>query len=68
MSSWGLRDDVIIGMLGPNRTHERFRLAAYYLTELAFQASRDEPLGWGSSWSGKSRCTLVDNLASRKTR
>jgi hypothetical protein len=26
---------------------ERFRLAAYYLTDLAFQANRDEPLGWG---------------------
>jgi hypothetical protein len=35
--------DVIIGMLGPNPTHERFRLAAYYLTDLAFQAGGDEP-------------------------
>jgi hypothetical protein len=34
-------------MLGTNPTQERFRLAAYYLTDLAFQASRDEPLGWG---------------------
>jgi hypothetical protein len=34
-------------MLGPNPTQERFRLAAYYLTDLAFQASGDEPLGWG---------------------
>jgi hypothetical protein len=33
-------------MLGPNPTQERFRLAAYYLTDLAFQASGDEPLGW----------------------
>jgi hypothetical protein len=33
--------------LGPNPTQERFRLAAYYLTDLAFQASGDEPLGWG---------------------
>jgi hypothetical protein len=32
--------------------HKRFRLATYYLTDLAFQASGDEPLGWGSSWSG----------------
>jgi hypothetical protein len=32
-------------MLGPNPTQERFRLAAYYFTDLAFQASRDEPLG-----------------------
>jgi hypothetical protein len=34
-------------MLGPNPTHERFRLAAYYFTDLAFQASEDGPLGWG---------------------
>jgi hypothetical protein len=34
-------------MLGPNPTQERFRLAAYYLTDLAFQASGDEPLAWG---------------------
>jgi hypothetical protein len=39
--------DVIIGMLGPNPTQEHFRLAAYYLTDLAFQASRDRPLDWG---------------------
>jgi hypothetical protein len=38
--------DVIIGMLGPNPTQERFRLAAYYLTDLAFQANGDGPLGW----------------------
>jgi hypothetical protein len=43
----GFSDDVIVGMLGPNPTQERFRLAAYYLTDLAFQASGDEPLGWG---------------------
>jgi hypothetical protein len=39
--------DVIIGMLGPSPTQERFRLVAYYRTDLAFQASRDRPLGWG---------------------
>jgi hypothetical protein len=39
--------DIIIGMLGPNPTQEHFRLAAYYLSDLAFQASGDEPLGWG---------------------
>jgi hypothetical protein len=33
--------------LGPNPTQERFRLAAYNLTDLAFQASGDGPLGWG---------------------
>jgi hypothetical protein len=43
----GFSDDVIIGMLGPNPTQERFRLAAYYLTDLAFEASGDELLGWG---------------------
>jgi hypothetical protein len=43
----GFSDDVIIRMLGPNPTQERFWLAAYYLTDLAFQASRDGPLGLG---------------------
>jgi hypothetical protein len=28
--------NVIIGMLGPNPTHERFGLASYYLTDLTF--------------------------------
>jgi hypothetical protein len=32
----GFSGDVIIGMLGPNPTQERFRLAAYYLTDLTF--------------------------------
>jgi hypothetical protein len=32
-------DNVIIGMLGPKLTQERFGLSAYYLTDLAFQAS-----------------------------
>jgi hypothetical protein len=32
-------DNIIIGMLGPKPTQERFRLSAYYLTDLAFQAS-----------------------------
>jgi hypothetical protein len=41
----GFLDDIIIGMLGPNPTQEHFRLAAYYLTDLAFHASGDEPLG-----------------------
>jgi hypothetical protein len=43
----GFSNNVIIGMLGPNPTQEHFRLAAYYLTDLAFQASGDEPLAWG---------------------
>jgi hypothetical protein len=34
-------------MLGPNPTQERFRLTAYYLTDLAFQASGEGLLGWG---------------------
>jgi hypothetical protein len=41
----GFSDDIIICMLGPNPTQERFRFAAYYLTNLAFQASGDRPLG-----------------------
>jgi hypothetical protein len=32
----GFSDDDVIGMLGPNPTQEHFRLAAYYLTNLAF--------------------------------
>jgi hypothetical protein len=43
----GFSDDVIVGMLGPNPTLECFRLAAYYLTDLTFQASGDGTLGWG---------------------
>jgi hypothetical protein len=34
-------------MLEPNPTHERFRIAGYYLTDIAFQANGDGPLGWG---------------------
>jgi hypothetical protein len=34
-------------MLGPNPTQEHFRLANYYLTNLAFQASGAEPLACG---------------------
>jgi hypothetical protein len=34
-------------MLGPNPTEEHFRLAAYYLTDLSFQASGAKPLVWG---------------------
>jgi hypothetical protein len=36
-----------MAMLGLNPMQERFRLAAYYLTDLAFQASAAEPLVWG---------------------
>jgi hypothetical protein len=43
----GFSDDVIVSMLGPNPTQEHFRLAAYYLTDLAFRTSGDGPLGWG---------------------
>jgi hypothetical protein len=43
----GFSDETIIVMLGPNSMQERFRLTAYYLTDLAFQASGDELLGWG---------------------
>jgi hypothetical protein len=43
----GFSDETIISMLGPNPTQEHFRLAAYYLADLAFQASGAEPLAWG---------------------
>jgi hypothetical protein len=33
-----------MAMLWPSPTQERFRLVAYYLTDLAFQASGAEPL------------------------
>jgi hypothetical protein len=32
----GFSDESIMAMLGPNPTQERFRLVAYYLTDLAF--------------------------------
>jgi hypothetical protein len=32
----GFLDETIIDMLGPNPMQEHFRLAAYYLTDLAF--------------------------------
>jgi hypothetical protein len=38
---------MIMTMLGPIPTQECFRLAAYYLTDLAFQASGAEPLARG---------------------
>jgi hypothetical protein len=55
-------------MLGTNPTQERFRLAAYYLTDLAFQASGAKPLAWGSSLSSNPPCTPVDSLASQTIR
>jgi hypothetical protein len=64
----GFSDEMTIGMLGPNPTQECFRLVAYYLTDLAFQASGAEPLAWGSSWSGTPRCTPMDSPASQTTR
>jgi hypothetical protein len=64
----GFSGEAIIGMLGPNPMQERFRLAAYYLTDLAFQASGDEPLAWGSSWSSTPQSTPMDSPASRTTR
>jgi hypothetical protein len=64
----GFSGDVIVCMLGPNPTQGNFRLATYYLTDLAFQASGDGPLGWGSLWSGTLQCTPVDSPASRTTR
>jgi hypothetical protein len=64
----GFSNEMIINMLGPNPTQERFGLTAYYLTDLAFQASGAEPLAWGSSWSGTPRCTLVFSPASQTTR
>jgi hypothetical protein len=61
-------DDVIIDMLGPNPTQERFRLAAYYLINLTFQASGDEPLAWGEFMERYTVMYPMDNPASRTTR
>jgi hypothetical protein len=55
-------------MLGPNPTQERFRLAAYYLTDLAFQASGDEPLGLGEFMERYTAMYPMDSPASRTTR
>jgi hypothetical protein len=52
----GFSDNIIISMLGPNPMQEHFRLVAYYLTDLAFQASGDEPLGWRKFME---RCTAM---------
>jgi hypothetical protein len=47
----GFSDETIVGMLGPNPTQERFRLAAYYLTDLAFrQAELSRLLGEFMEW------------------
>jgi hypothetical protein len=64
----GFSDETIMAMLGQNPTQERFRFAAYYLTDFAFQDNGAEPLAWGSSWSGTPPCTPVDSQASRTTR
>jgi hypothetical protein len=40
----GFSDETIMAMLWPNQTQKRFRLPAYYLTNLAFHTSRAEPL------------------------
>jgi hypothetical protein len=63
----GFSGDTIMVMLGPNTTQEHFRLAAYYLTDLSFQASGAEPLTWGSSWSNTPPCTPMGSSASRTT-
>jgi hypothetical protein len=55
-------------MLGPNPTQERFRLAAYYLTDLAFQASGAEPLAWGEFMEWYTAMYPVGSSASRTIR
>jgi hypothetical protein len=65
---WGFSDETIIGMLGPNPAQERFRLAAYYLTDLAFQASGAEPLAWGEFMEWYTAMYPVGSSASRTIR
>jgi hypothetical protein len=60
--------EAIVGMLVPNPTQECFRLAAYYLTDLAFQASGDEPPAWGEFMERYTAMYPVDSPASRTTR
>jgi hypothetical protein len=43
----GFSSEMIMAMLGPNPTQECFRLTAYYLTDLSFQAIGAELLAWG---------------------
>jgi hypothetical protein len=56
---------MMMAMLGRNPTQEHLRLSAFYLTDLAFQASGAEPSSGGSSWSGTPSCTPMDSQASR---
>jgi hypothetical protein len=56
-------DETIVGMLGANPTKERLRLAAYYLTDLAFEACGAKLLAWGCLWSG----TPMDSPVSQTT-
>jgi hypothetical protein len=60
--------DVIISMLGPNPMQECFRLAAYYLTDLASRPAEMDRWARGSSWSGTPQCTPMDSPASRTIR
>jgi hypothetical protein len=64
----GFSDETIISMLGPNPTQEHFRLAAYYLTDLAFQASRVVPLVWGEFRERYTAMYPVDSQSSRTIR
>jgi hypothetical protein len=64
----GFLGEAIVGMLVPNPTQECFRLAAYYLTDLAFQASGDEPPAWGEFMEQYTAMYPVDSPASRTTR
>jgi hypothetical protein len=60
--------ETIISMLGPNPTQERFGLATYYLTDLAFQASGDDPLAWGEFMERYTTMYSHGQPASRTTR
>jgi hypothetical protein len=64
----GFSDETIIGVLGPNPTQECFRLAAYYLTDLTFQASGAEPLASEEFMERYTAMYPMDSPASRTTR
>jgi hypothetical protein len=60
--------DVIIGMLGPNPTQERFRSPPNTSPTSPSRTAEMNRWAGGSSWSGTPQCTPVDSPASRTTR
>jgi hypothetical protein len=53
----GFSDEMIMAILGPKPTQKCFRLAAYYLADLASRPAEPSRSPGGSSWSGIPPCT-----------